>query len=397
VHDMSRLPPRQQVLAETATPTRVNAAASRRQSAAAATSNKYRALCTPSRASTAPKPTTLKRQLITHGKTDDATKKRKCDPMPMASRKTSMSMSNTGGIATSGGTDEAVKVAVRVRPFAPEGNQCADRAWGVSTEQNSIVELSSESKDPYEYDQVFGEDSNTRTIYDALVSGVVSSVAKDGINGTVFTYGQTGSGKTFTMQGCKKSKSDGIVQLAARDIFQSIEERQKMNDDNDNEDDAGCTVRVSYVEIYNEELRDLLNGNSRKSSSSLIIREDKHGLNTVDGLNEVVVESFDHLINIFKAGEKKRSVGSTKMNDRSSRSHAILSITLERKTTTSAPKNDADEQKENSDHNRATQSKLVVVKTTSTLNLVDLAGSESVRHTNAVGKQKEEGGMINQR
>ena len=277
-----------------------------------------------------------------------------------------------------------------MRPFAPEGNQCADRAWGVSTEQNSIVELSSESKDPYEYDQVFGEDSNTRTIYDALVSGVVSSVAKDGINGTVFTYGQTGSGKTFTMQGCKKSKSDGIVQLAARDIFQSIK-------NNDNEDDAVCTVRVSYVEIYNEELRDLLNDNSRKSSSSLEIREDKQGVIIVDGLKEVVVKSLEDLMKIFNAGEQKRSVGSTKMNDRSSRSHAILSITLERKTTTSAPKYDANEQKENSDHNRATQSKLVVVKTTSTLNLVDLAGSESVRHTNAVGKQKEEGGMINQR
>jgi centromeric protein E len=393
VHDMSRLPPRQQVLAETATPTRVKAAASRRQSAAAATSNKYRALCTPSRASTAPKPTTLKRLLITHGKTDDVTKKRKCDPMmPMASRKTSMSMSmsNTGGIATTGGTDEAVKVAVRVRPIVPEGNQCADRAWGVSTEQNSIVELSSESKDPYEYDQVFGEDSNTRTIYDALVSGVVSSVAKDGINGTVFTYGQTGSGKTFTMQGCKKSKSDGIVQLAARDIFQSIK-------NNDNEDDAVCTVRVSYVEIYNEELRDLLNDNSRKSSSSLEIREDKQGVIIVEGLKEVVVKSLEDLMKIFNAGEQKRSVGSTKMNDRSSRSHAILSVTLERKTTTSAPKYDANEQKENSDHNRAPQSKLVVVKTTSTLKLVDLAGSESVRHTNAVGKQKEEGGMINQR
>ena len=282
---------------------------------------------------------------LNHGKTDDVTKKRKCDPMPMASSKTSRSMSNTGGFATTGGTYEAVKVAVRVRPIVPEGNQCADRAWGVSIEQNSIIELPSESKDPYEYDQVFGEDSNTCTIYDALVSGEVSSVAKDGINGTVFTYGQTGSGKTFTMQGCKKSKSDGIVQLAARDIFQSTE-------NNDNEDDSVCTVRVSYVEIYNEELRDLLkNDSSRKSSSSLEIREDKQGVIIVDGLKDVVVKSVEDLMKIFNAGEKKRSVGSTKMNDRSSRSHAILSITLERKTTTSTSKYIADEQKENSDHN----------------------------------------------
>jgi centromeric protein E len=389
---MSRLPPRQQVLAETATPTRVNAA-SRRQSVAATTSTKQRALYTPSRASIAPTSATLGR--LKHGETDDVTKKRKNDPM--ASSKISRSMSDTVvGISSTGGTEEAVKVAVLMRPIIQESNQCADRAWGVSTEQNSIVELSGcESKF---YDRVFGEDSNTRELYDSLVSDVVSSVTMKDINGTVFTYGQTGSGKTFTMQGCKQSESsEGIIQLAARDIFQSIEERQ-VKDDYDYEIKSVCTVRVSYVEIYNEELRDLLkNDSSRKSSSSLEIREDKQGVIIVEGLKEVVVKSLEDLMKIFKAGEKKRSVGSTKMNDRSSRSHAILSITLERKTTTSAPKYDADEQKENSDHNQAASSNLVVVTTTSTLKLVDLAGSESVRHTNVVGKQKEEGGMINKR
>lgn len=297
-----------------------------------------------------------------------------------------------------------------MRPLVPEGDQSAERAWSVATERNAIVEISGGRRESiyfasnnnssrrgtlggdseFAYDRVFGEDANTCEIYNALVSNVVESVTEHGVNGTVFTYGQTCSGKTYTMQGCQNPESSvGIIQLAARDIFQSIKERRS------DEIASECSVRVSYVEIYNEELRDLLNDQSRKSSSttSLIIREDKQGSISVEGLKEVAVESFEQLMEVFMAGEKNKSVGSTKMNDRSSRSHAILSISLERKTTTDL-RCDADN-KENYEDCSPTSS--LVVKTTSTLNLVDLAGSESVRHTNASGMQKKEGGMINQR
>ena len=147
------------------------------------------------------------------------------------------------------------------------------------------------------------------------------------------------------------------------------------------------------MEIYNEELRDLLHDTSRKSSySSLVIREDKKGTTFVEGLKEVAVRSLDQLMEVFEVGEKNKSVGSTKMNDRSSRSHAILTINLERKTVMNHY--DVVDDKENSPG--AAKNELVV-KTTSSLNLVDLAGSESVRHTGASGMQKVEGGMINQR
>ena len=100
---------------------------------------------------------------------------------------------------------------------------------------------------------------------------------------------------------------------------------------------------------------------------------------------------------VFRVGEANKSVGSTKMNDRSSRSHAILKIILERTTTLHTSDDDATaEDKENSSGVSNNTSNLVV-KTTSALNLVDLAGSESVRHTGASGMQKKEGGMINQR
>jgi centromeric protein E len=236
------------------------------------------------------------------------------------------------------------------------------------------------------YDTVFGEDANTFEVYDALVRDLVESVTEEGINATIFTYGQTCSGKTFTMQGCDSHKgSVGIIHLAANDIFQTIK---------DDDSNSEYSVRVSYVEIYNEELRDLLSDNNRKSSTSLIIREDKTGSIAVDGLREVAVKNLDQLIEVFRFGEKNKSVGSTKMNDRSSRSHAILKIVFEKRTVVN-PKLAAVDKENFADLNSPSND--LVVKTTSVLNLVDLAGSESVRHTGASGMQKKEGGMINQR
>jgi centromeric protein E len=199
----------------------------------------------------------------------------------------------------------------------------------------------------------------------------------------VFTYGQTSSGKTFTMQGSGGSTS-GIIQMAAHDIFETIRlEKNEARSEN--------TVKVSYVEIYNEELRDLLT--DKRKNSALTIREDKRGSITVENLKEVAVRSLEQLMEVFRVGEANKSIGSTKMNDRSSRSHAILKITIEKKTTFNAL------EKENAEVNGSPSGKAgsFVVKTSSTLNLVDLAGSESVRLTGATGMQKKEGGMINQR
>ena len=188
--------------------------------------------------------------------------------------------------------------------------------------------------------------------------------------------------------GCEGGGGVGIIHLAAKDIFQFIE------DDRDSSN-SECSVRVSYFEIYNEELRDLLNDNDdcSKSSTSLIIREGKNGSIAVDGLREVAVENLDQIMKIFKDGEKNKAVGSTKMNDRSSRSHSILKIAFERKVVSSTAFDAEDKENFAAPNSRSND----VVKTTSVLNLVDLAGSESVRHTGASGMQKKEGGTINQR
>lgn len=269
-------------------------------------------------------------------------------------------------------------VAIRIRPIGSNSSgESKTRAFSAS--KNSVVETDSKT---HTYDNVFGEDVETPQIYNDLVEDIVSSVSKDGLNGTIFTYGQTSSGKTFTMQGA--DQTEGLIQYAAKDIFDTIEA----------DESSESAVKVSYVEIYNEELRDLLTDNKRKMTS-LVIREDKKGAITVENLKEVAVRSLDQLMEVFRVGEANKSMGSTRMNDRSSRSHAILRITIEKKTEVNVVEDMGDE-KENNEL-ASPKKNTFVVKTSSTLNLVDLAGSESVRLTGATGMQKKEGGMINQR
>ena len=321
---------------------------------------------------------------------------------------------------------ETVRVAIRMRPLSPESDRCAGRAWRIPPNRtNAIAEVCSGAENDrgratpgrtsfatpcrkmgyatpcrksfatpsrtlrggaadseFVYDKVFGEEADTREVYNSFVSDLVESLTEGGINATVFTYGQTCSGKTFTMQGCEGGV--GIIHLAAKDIFKFIE---------DCDSNSECSVRVSYFEVYNEELHDLLNDNDRKSSTSLIIREDKNGSIAVDGLREVAVKNLDQIMKIFKDGEKNKAVGSAKMNDRSSRSHSILKIAFERKVVSSTAFDAEDKENFAAPNSRSND----VVKTTSVLNLVDLAGSESVRHTGASGMQKKEGGTINQR
>lgn len=105
----------------------------------------------------------------------------------------------------------------------------------------------------FTYDRIFDEDSSTQQVYEGVAQEIVHSVVR-GLNGTIFAYGQTSSGKTFTMQGGDNNGTPGIVQMAARDIFEQIEgapEREYI-------------MRVSYLEIYQEEIKDLLNPESPK-------------------------------------------------------------------------------------------------------------------------------------
>jgi len=293
-----------------------------------------------------------------------------------------------------------------MRPLNNKESNTDTRSWRVLPKYNSVAQCTNEGRPVQEriinrtffsYDKAFAESSTTQQVYEATSQGIVNSVAAEGKNGTIFAYGQTSSGKTYTMQGSGTIQegasaennntigaTGGIVHMAASDIFNHIEK----------EPERVFLVRVSFIEIYNEEVRDLLVSGD---SASLTIREDKRRGVFVNS-NETIVTSMNSLLSVLFAGEKNRSVAATGMNERSSRSHTIFRITVE-----SRLKEDGkdDEEEEDSDDDEDAimrgdvQEKRDAVRV-STLNLVDLAGSESVRHTGNTGERQKEGGKINQ-
>jgi len=254
-----------------------------------------------------------------------------------------------------------LRVAIRVRPLrSTEGTE----AWRIEDEnvyQNDAEQVV--GRTAFRYDAVYGEQSDTRDVYEGVCRELVDGALK-GVNGTIFAYGQTSSGKTFTMQGGDQygATTPGLMHLAAEHIFATIEARN----------DTDFLLRVSYLEVYNEQLRDLL---AEDGTGEVHIREHPETGVYVEGAQEIVVTQPHDVADALVQGEKRRAIGSTAMNERSSRSHTVFRIVVE-----SRPRECAE------DHG-------VLV---GALSLVDLAGSESVRLTGATGMRQKEGGKINQ-
>ncbi|KAI9253013.1 kinesin heavy chain [Sporodiniella umbellata] len=253
-----------------------------------------------------------------------------------------------------------IKVVCRFRPQ----NSIELREGGVP-----IIELDDEGtqiglkgKDfqgSFSFDKVFGMNTPQKDVFEYSIKTIVDDVTA-GYNGTVFAYGQTGSGKTFTMMGADidDENSKGIIPRIVEQIFTSIMAAPS---------NLEFTVKVSYMEIYMEKVRDLLN----PTQDNLPIHEDKtHGV-YVKGLLEVYVGSQDDVYEVMKNGSANRVVSATNMNAESSRSHSIVVVTITQK---------------NVDTGAAKSGKLY---------LVDLAGSEKVGKTGASGQTLEEAKKIN--
>lgn len=250
---------------------------------------------------------------------------------------------------------ENVTVTVRFRPLSPrEIRHGEEIAWYADGE--TIVRNEHNPTIAYAYDRVFGPTTTTRHVYDVAAQHVVSG-AMEGINGTIFAYGVTSSGKTHTMHG--DQRSPGIIPLAVKDAFSIIQETPSRE----------FLLRVSYLEIYNEVVNDLLN----PAGQNLRIREDAQGT-FVEGIKEEVVLSPAHALSLIAAGEEHRHVGSTNFNLLSSRSHTIFTLTIE-----SSPCGD------NCEGGAVNLSQL---------NLIDLAGSESSK-AETTGVRRKEGSYIN--
>ncbi|TRY62448.1 hypothetical protein DNTS_035802 [Danionella cerebrum] len=255
-----------------------------------------------------------------------------------------------------------VRVALRCRPLVPKelNEGCQVCLNFVPGEPQVIVG----NDKAFTFDYVFDPTTEQEEVFNTAVSPLLSGLFK-GYHATVLAYGQTGSGKTFSMGGTYTSQQENEpnVGVIPRVIHQIFNEKTKRTD-------SEFMLAVSYLEIYNEEILDLLCCSKEKPVIS--IREDpKDGIKIV-GLTERSVNSAQDMVGCLELGNSARTVGSTAMNAASSRSHAIFTISLE--------------QRRGGDKTDVMLSKL---------HLVDLAGSERQKKTKAEGDRLKEGISIN--
>ncbi|CAH9063690.1 unnamed protein product [Cuscuta europaea] len=277
-----------------------------------------------------------------------------------------------------------VQVLLRCRPFsedelrnnAPQVVTCNDHQREVSVSQS----IAGKHIDRvFMFDKVFGPSSKQKDLYDQAIIPIVNEVL-EGFNCTIFAYGQTGTGKTYTMEGdCKRSKSSqngdlpagaGVIPRAVKQIFDTLESQN-----------AEYSVKVTFLELYNEEITDLLAPEDLskvalddRQKKQLPLMEDGKGGVLVRGLEEEIVTSASEIFTLIERGSAKRRTAETLLNKQSSRSHSLFSITIHIKEAT--PEGEE------------------LIKC-GKLNLVDLAGSENISRSGAREGRAREAGEIN--
>ncbi|XP_051034980.1 chromosome-associated kinesin KIF4A isoform X2 [Phodopus roborovskii] len=256
-----------------------------------------------------------------------------------------------------------VRVALRCRPLvSKEINEGCQTCLSFVPGEPQVIVGTDKS---FTYDFVFDPSTEQEEVFNTAVAPLIKGIFK-GYNATVLAYGQTGSGKTYSMGGAYTAEQEhestiGVIPRVIQLLFKEINEKC----------DFEFTLKVSYLEIYNEEILDLLCP-SRDKASQINIREDpKEGIKIV-GLTEKTVLVASDTVSCLEQGNNARTVASTAMNSQSSRSHAIFTISVE--------------QRKKNDKNSSFYSKL---------HLVDLAGSERQKKTKAEGDRLKEGININ--
>ncbi|KAL4438108.1 hypothetical protein ABPG74_016887 [Tetrahymena malaccensis] len=212
----------------------------------------------------------------------------------------------------------------------------------------------------FNFDQVYSPQESTESIYNSSCKNIVYSVL-DGYNSTIFMYGQTTSGKTFTMLG--DMDNPGVLPYSLHDIFDEMEKRKK-------EQEVEYQVLVSYIEIYNEQINDLIN----PGMTNLRIHDDPKIGPIVQGMKQCEVTNFNEAIILMRFGEEHRCYKEKNIHEHSSRSHTIFQLKVLSKS-----------KKENNQYS----TKAAV------LNLVDLAGSERLHEEDSKSGNNEETGFIN--
>ncbi|XP_013912763.1 PREDICTED: kinesin-like protein KIF3C [Thamnophis sirtalis] len=262
---------------------------------------------------------------------------------------------------------ETLKVVVRCRPMNRKEEATGyerimdmDVKLGQVTIRNPKASPGELAK-TFTFDAVYDATSKQADLYDETVRPLIDSVLQ-GFNGTIFAYGQTGTGKTYTMQGIwADPEKRGVIPISFEHIFTHISRSQNQQ----------YLVRASYLEIYQEEIRDLL---AKDQSKKMDLKENPETGVYIKDLSSFVTKNVKEIEHVMNLGNQTRSVGSTNMNEYSSRSHAIFVITVECSET--GP--------DGEDHIRVGK-----------LNLVDLAGSERQSKMGAQGERPKEASKIN--
>ncbi|XP_059427155.1 kinesin-like protein KIF1A isoform X11 [Carassius carassius] len=268
----------------------------------------------------------------------------------------------------------SVKVAVRVRPFnsreMSKESKCIIQMSGNTTtiiNPKAPKETKSFNFDYSYWSHTTPEDTNYASQQQVFrdIGEEMLLHAFEGYNVCIFAYGQTGAGKSYTMMGKQEKDQQGIIPLLCEDLF------TKINDSN-TDNNMSYSVEVSYMEIYCERVRDLLNP---KNKGNLRVREHPLLGPYVEDLSKLAVTSYNDIQDLMDSGNKARTVAATNMNETSSRSHAVFNIIFTQKRHDSETDNTSEK--------------------VSKISLVDLAGSERADSTGAKGTRLKEGANIN--
>lgn len=258
----------------------------------------------------------------------------------------------------------SVRVAVRIRPFIKKELVEGPQVCVTCVPEHNAVVLGQDRQ--FDFDKVFPMDAQQLGVFDYCVKDLVLSCFS-GYNATVLAYGQTGSGKTYTMGTGQRlnllEEEIGIIPRVISSIIQETEKRKT---------ESEFVLKVAFLEIYNEELLDLLDPKPG-AGKQIIIREDR-GTISLMGMHEEKVATADEMLSCLDKGSLNRSTAATLMNELSSRSHAIFTISIEQHALT-----DPEEQG----------------YTCAKFHFVDLAGSERAKRTGASGTTMKEGISIN--
>ncbi|KAM4592832.1 kinesin-like protein kif7 [Odontesthes bonariensis] len=278
-------------------------------------------------------------------------------------------MSSKVPIGQGRGDDSAVQVAVRVRPLLPkELLHCHESCITVDPDLHQVT-LGHDRH--FFCDFLFEEACCQEEVYSESVQPLIDAFFQ-GFNATVFAYGQTGSGKTYTIGEANissfRDEEQGIIPRAVADVF-------KLLDENDLTD---FSIRVSYLEVYKEEFKDLLEVET--ASKDIHIREDKGNI-VLCGVKECEVEGLDEVLSLLESGNTARHTGATQMNPNSSRSHTIFTLYMD--------------QRRGSSRLYGTAASSGPQMLSSKFHFVDLAGSERILRTGNTGERLKESIQIN--